>query len=97
MILLLFEMISGLEINLEKSSLFTVNGEQNLPRLGNVLGCQIGELPTEDLEMPLAARYKEKHVWKEIERDVKRDLLCGKDSTYLLGVGWYLSIVFWIL
>ncbi|WMV11165.1 hypothetical protein MTR67_004550 [Solanum verrucosum] len=56
MILLLFEMISGLEINLEKSSLFTVNGEQSLPRLGNVLSCQIGELPTEDLEMPLAAR-----------------------------------------
>lgn len=97
MILLLFEMVSGLEINLEKSSLFIVNGAQNLPRLGNVLGRQIGELPTAYLEMPLGARYKEKHVWKEIERDVKGDLLCGKDNTYLLGVEWCLSIVFWIL
>lgn len=63
-------MISGLEINLEKSSLFIVNGAQNLPRLGYVLGCQIGELPIEYMEMPLAARYKEKHVWKERLREM---------------------------
>lgn len=90
-------MISGLEINLEKKLSVHSKWAQNLPRLGNVLGCQIGELPIEYMEMPLAARYKEKHEWKEIERDVKRDLLCGKDNTYLLGVGWCLSIVFCIL
>lgn len=88
-IILLFKMVSGLEIN------FTVNRVQNLHRLGNVLGCQIGEQSTEYyIEMPLGARYKEKHVWQKIEERCEKRLAMWKR---LLGVGWCLSIVFWIL
>lgn len=61
-ILLLFEMISRLKINMGKSSVFAVNEVHNIQGLGDVLGCQIGELPTEYLGMPLGARYKAKQV-----------------------------------
>lgn len=67
-ILVLFEAVSGLKINLGKSSMYAINDVQDIERLGEVLVCQIGELPTDYLGMPLGARYKSEQIWQKIDR-----------------------------
>ena len=52
-ILLWFEAISGLRINLEKSTVMVVGGVENLEDLALELGCKTERLPTTYLGLPL--------------------------------------------
>lgn len=83
-ILLLFEMVSGLQINLEKSSLFTVNGAQNLTRLGNILGCQTGN-PENILKCHWGLSSRRNMCGKRLKRDAKRRLAMWKRQYLSLG------------
>ena len=62
-ILAWFEALSGLNINLEKSSLLPVGKVDDVERLAFELGCNIGFLPTEYLGLPLGAKHKVARVW----------------------------------
>ncbi|WMV13680.1 hypothetical protein MTR67_007065 [Solanum verrucosum] len=57
-IFVLFEAISGLHINWNKSFLYTVNEVPDLPSQARILGGRIEDLPTTYLGMPLGAKSK---------------------------------------
>ena len=57
-VLLWFEAISGLKINLEKSSILSVGKVENLEDLAVELGCRKGKLPTTYLGFPLGVKRK---------------------------------------
>ena len=58
MILIWFEVVSGLKINLGKSELVLVGMVDNLDLLLIVLGCKQGTLPMKYLGLPLGAKFK---------------------------------------
>ena len=56
-ILMWFEALSGLKINLSKSALVTMGSVENLESLALKLGCKVGSLPTTYLGLPLGAKH----------------------------------------
>ena len=57
-ILMWFEAMSGLKINLTKSEIIPIGPVNNLVELTSELGCNIGSLPTSYLGLPLGAKHK---------------------------------------
>ncbi|KAG6713315.1 hypothetical protein I3842_05G145000 [Carya illinoinensis] len=62
-ILLCFEAISGLKINLDKTEMVAVGDVSNISRLANILGCVVSSLPMKYLGLPLGASFKAKSIW----------------------------------
>ena len=58
MVLIFFEAIMGLRVNVGKSEIVLVGQVGNLSTLTNVLCCKTGSLPMTYLDMPLGAHYK---------------------------------------
>ena len=52
-ILMWFEALSGLKINLGKNEIFPIRGRENVEALTTKLGCKVGTLPTTYLGLPL--------------------------------------------
>ena len=74
MILIWFEAVSWLKINLGKSELVPVGVVHNINLLLNVLGCKQGSLPMKYLGLPLGANFKEKTIWNPILEKMERKL-----------------------
>lgn len=55
-----FEVVSGLHLNLVKSSLIAIGVVSNSDQLAADLGCHMDYLPSTYLGMPLGATYKQK-------------------------------------
>ena len=67
-ILMWFEALSGLKINLGKSKIFPIGGRENVEALTAELGCKACSLPTTYLCLPLgAAPHKSVGMWDPIE------------------------------
>ena len=62
MILIWFEAVSGLKINLGKSELVPVGVVHNFDLLLNVLGCKQDTLPMKYLGLSLGAKFKDKTI-----------------------------------
>ncbi|KAF9589868.1 hypothetical protein IFM89_029108 [Coptis chinensis] len=62
-ILLIFEAVTGLKMNMAKTSLFAVSEIDNFEDLARVMGCEVMKLSCRNLELPLEATYKSKTVW----------------------------------
>ena len=77
-ILLLFEALSGLQINLEKSSIIPVGDVENLEMLAQELDCNISTLPTSYLGLPLAVKHKSLAVWDKVEEKFHKRLALWK-------------------
>jgi len=58
MLLLSFEAVSGLKINLDKSVLVPVGIVDNMDDLAGILGCGVSSLPLKYLGLPLGAPFK---------------------------------------
>ena len=72
-LLMWFEVILGLKINLTKSELILVGRMENLEELALVIGCKAGMLSTTYLGLPLGAPYNSLVAWDEVEeRFLKR-------------------------
>ena len=56
-ILVWFEALSGLRINLDKSSVISVGRVDNIDRLALELGCKVGSLLTDYLGLPLGVKH----------------------------------------
>lgn len=56
--LVLFESVSGLKINLQKSEIILVDEVENVEMLAANLECSVGSLPSTYLVLPLRAKYK---------------------------------------
>ena len=82
MILIWFEAMSSLNINLGKSKLVPVGVVHNIDLLLNVLGCKQGTLPMKYLGLPLGAKFKDKTIWDPILEKMKRRL-AGWKCLYL--------------
>lgn len=80
--LFIFEAISGLPMNILKSTIYPVNEVSNLEELANTLGCNIGSFLSTYLGLPLGAKYKSIGIWNGIiEKFEKR--LATRQMQYL--------------
>ena len=57
MVLIFFEAITGLKVNVGKSEIVPVGEVRNLDALARILCCKVGCLPMSYLGMPLGAHY----------------------------------------
>ena len=78
MVLIWFEAVSGLKINLGKSELVPVRGVQNIELLLNVLSCKQDTLLKKYLGLPLGAKFKDKTIWNPILEKMERRLVGWK-------------------
>ncbi|KAL6345756.1 hypothetical protein AAG906_017501 [Vitis piasezkii] len=62
-LLMWFEVISGLRINLDKSEILSIGRVKNLEVLALEVGCKVGRLSTSYLGLPLGANHKSVAIW----------------------------------
>ena len=74
-LLMWFEAVSGLRINLEKSELIPVRRVENIDDLALDFGCKVGSLPSTYLGLPLGAPFKSVSVWDGVEEHFRRRLV----------------------
>ena len=72
MILIWFEAVSSLKINLGKSELVIVGMVHSFGLLLNVLGCNQGTLPMKYLGLPFGAKFKDKTIWNPILEKIEQ-------------------------
>ena len=82
MVLIWFEAMLGLKVNLGKSELVVVGAVHNFELLVAVLGCKQGSLPMKYLGLPLGAKFKDKTIWNPILEKMERKL-AGWKKLYL--------------
>ena len=73
-ILAWFEALSGLRINLDKSSLIPMGRVENEENLAIELGYKISDLPTEYPGLSLGAKRKASSVWDGVEERFRKRL-----------------------
>ena len=81
-ILMWFEALSGLRINLNKSEILPVGSVDNVQELAVELGCGICSLPSSYLGLPLGVNHKALGVWDTVE-DMFRKRLASWKSQYI--------------
>ncbi|WMV47891.1 hypothetical protein MTR67_041276 [Solanum verrucosum] len=84
-IFILFEAVSGLHINWEKSFIYPVNEVPEISTLANILGGKIGELPTTYLRMPLGAKSKSMNIWNSMVERCEKKLVNWRSQYLSLG------------
>ena len=77
-LLMWFEALSGLRINLDKSEILPVGRVENLELLALEVGCKVGRLPTSYLGIPLGANHKSVAVWDGVEERFRKRLAVWK-------------------
>ena len=82
MVLIWFEAVLGLKVNLGKSELVVVGAVHNFELLVAVLGCKQGSFPMKYLGLPLGAKFKDKTIWNPILEKMERKL-AGWKKLYL--------------
>jgi hypothetical protein len=84
-LLVCFEAVSGLKVNMSKSSLIPVGSLDDVDRLAGNLGCGIADLPLKYLGLPLGASFKLKAIWRDLEDLMARRLALGNGCIFLRG------------
>jgi hypothetical protein len=82
LILLCFEAVSRLKVNLGKSELMAVEEVENIGNLVAYLGCRVAGLPMKYLELPLGAAYKDTSMWNGVTEQMEWRL-AGWKKIYL--------------
>ena len=77
-VLLWFEAIYGLKINMEKSSILSVGIVENLEDLAFELGCRKENSLTTYLGLPLGMKCKSIQVWDGVEERFRKKLALWK-------------------
>ena len=77
-ILMWFEALSSLKINLNKSEIIPIGTVDNVEELASELGCKVGSFPTLYLGLPLGAKHKALGVWDLIEERFRKRLAYWK-------------------
>ena len=77
-IMMWFEALSGLKINLGKSEIFPIEGRENVEALMVELGCKAGTLPTTYLDLLLGSLHKSVGIWDPIEERFRGRLAIWK-------------------
>ncbi|RVX21575.1 putative ribonuclease H protein [Vitis vinifera] len=79
-ILMWFEAMSGLRINLDKGELIPMGCVNNVEELAAAIGCKVGSLPTSYLGLPLGAQYRSRAVWDGVEERMRKKLARWKSQ-----------------
>ncbi len=77
-VVLWFDAVSGLKINLGKSEMVLVGEVPNLEDLVQILCCKIASLPMRYLGLPLGATIKVKSIWNPIIECMEKRLAVWK-------------------
>ncbi|RVW93915.1 putative mitochondrial protein [Vitis vinifera] len=77
-LLMWFEAISGLRINLDKSEILPIGRVENLEALALEVGCKVGRLPSSYLGIPLGANHNSVAVWDWVEERFRKRLAMWK-------------------
>ena len=77
-LLMWFEAVLGLRINLEKSELIPIGRVENINDLALDFGCKVGSLPSTYLGLPLGALFKSVTMWDGVEERFRRRLAMWK-------------------
>jgi hypothetical protein len=87
-LLLCFEAVSGMKINLSKFEIVLVGDVGDVEELVSILGCGVASLPIKCLGIPLGAKYKDSNIWKQaLLRRCKIDWRGGRDCIYQMVGG----------
>ena len=66
LLLLFFQAVTGLNVNVAKSEMVPIGEVNNVHALAETLGCRVGALPMTYLGMPLGASNKSPSIWNPI-------------------------------
>ena len=66
LLLLCFQSLTGLKVNVAKSEMVPIGEVNNAHALAEILGCRVGALPMTYLDMPLGASHKSPSIWNLI-------------------------------
>ena len=91
-VLMWFEVISKLKINLEKSELILVGRVPIMEELADILGCKMGLLPSKYLGLPLGSTFKSTTMWDLVEERMQRKLAKWKRQYLSKGGGVALTL-----
>ena len=83
-LLMWFEAISGLRVNLDKSELIPVGRVENVEELVEELGCKVGRLLSTYLGMPFGALFKSAAASDRIEETLQ-EIGYVETTIYFLG------------
>lgn len=84
--LLCFQAVSGLKINLDKSELSRTGNNGDSSLFAKVLGCKAVNFPLKYLGIPLRAKYKEKTTW-DLVIELCENKLAGWKRNFLSKSG----------
>ena len=84
-LLMWFETISGLRIDLVKSEIFSVGKVENLEALALEFGCKVGRLPTSYLGFPLGVQHKFMAIWDRVEERFRKRFTMWKRKFIFKG------------
>ena len=73
-LLIWFEAMSGLNVNLDKSEIIVMGRVENVEELAIEFGCKVSKLPSSYLGLPLGACFKEVAVWDGVEERLRKRL-----------------------
>ena len=82
LLLLCFQAVTGLKVNIAKSEMVPIGEVNNVHALVEILGCKVGLLPMAYLGMPLGVSHKSPSIWNPILEKMKRKL-AGWKKLYL--------------
>ena len=82
LLLLCFQAVTGLKVNVAKSEMVPIEGVNNVNALAEILDCRVGALPMTYLGMPLGASHKSPSIWNPILEKIERKL-AGWTKLYL--------------
>lgn len=85
LILTIFEAIYGFHVNRRKSQIITVNEVPQIQSLAGSLGCEVGQLPTIYLGLPLGAKNKTQDIWNGVLERCENKLSNWKSNYLSLG------------
>ena len=85
-LLMWFEFISSLKINLDKSELFLVGMEDDTEDLIVENGCKVGSLPSTYLGLPLGASFKLVVAWGWNRRETLKEINYVEEVLHFKGL-----------
>ncbi|KAI8530701.1 hypothetical protein RHMOL_Rhmol11G0080100 [Rhododendron molle] len=77
-VLLCFEVVSGLKVNLGKSEMIPIGVVEDIGDIAQLLGCKVVALPVSYLGLLLGSSYKAKAVWHSVEERFQKRLASWK-------------------